>query len=119
MKKILFLMVLFGVALYMDNAVLGVLSFVVLVAYSIALVISNVRKAAQKPKTSVSVPVEVSTGPDYFCKIAGVQYRNDAQDIGGFLGGMSVLSQTTHTIKTLSQFTGTIINWWGIFPKTK
>jgi hypothetical protein len=86
MKKILFLMVLFGVALYMDNAVLGVLSFVVLVAYSIALVISNVRKAAQKPKTSVSVPVEVSTGPDYFCKIAGVQYRNDAQDIGGFLG---------------------------------
>lgn len=86
MKKILFLMVLFGVALYMDNAVLGVLSFVVLVAYSIALIISNVRKAAQKPKTSVSVSVEVSTGPDYFCKIAGVQYRNDVQDIGGFLG---------------------------------
>lgn len=45
-------------------------------------------KSAQKktPKKEMKISVKVSTSPDYFCKIAGVQYRNDVQDIGGFLG---------------------------------
>ena len=45
-------------------------------------------KSAQKkaPKKEMKISVKVSTSPDYFCEIAGVQYRNDVQDIGGFLG---------------------------------
>lgn len=47
------------------------------------------KKGAPKkeaPKQRLTFSVKISTGPDYFCKIAGVQYRNDEQDIGGFLG---------------------------------
>ena len=45
-------------------------------------------KSAQKktPKKEMKISVKVSTSPDYFCKISGVQYRNDVRDIGGFLG---------------------------------
>lgn len=45
-------------------------------------------KSAQKktPKKEMKISVKVSTSPDYFCEIAGVQYRNDVPDIGGFLG---------------------------------
>lgn len=55
---------------------------------AVIVVLYFVGKSAQKqtPKNEISVSVKVSTSPDYLCKIAGVQYRNDAQDIGGFLG---------------------------------
>lgn len=55
---------------------------------AVIVVFYFVGKSAQKqtPKKEISVSVKVSTSPDYLCKIAGVQYRNDAQDIGGFLG---------------------------------
>ena len=86
MKTLLVLIVLFGVALYTDNAILGVFSLAALVAYSIYFIISCVRKAIKKPQNPVSVPVEVSSSSDYFCKIAGAQYRNTIQDVGGFLG---------------------------------
>ena len=86
MKTLLFLVVLFGAALYIDNAILGVLSFAALVVYGIYFIISRIRKAIKKPQNPVSVSVKVSSGPNYFCKIAGVQYRNTMQDIGGFLG---------------------------------
>lgn len=58
----------------------------VIIAVVVALYF--VVKSAQKktPKKEIKISVKVSTGPDYFCKIAGVQYRNDVQDIGGFLG---------------------------------
>lgn len=54
----------------------------------VIVVLYLIGKSAQKqiPKKEITVSVKVSTGPDYLCKIAGVQYRNDAQDIGGFLG---------------------------------
>lgn len=42
------------------------------------------RKSAAKKTASVSA--KVSSSPDYFCSIAGVQYRNTIQDVGGFLG---------------------------------
>lgn len=55
---------------------------------AVIVVLYFVGKSAQKqtPKKEISVSVKVSTSPDYLCKIAGVQYRNNAQDIGGFLG---------------------------------
>ncbi|MBQ8793841.1 MAG: HIRAN domain-containing protein [Clostridia bacterium] len=55
---------------------------------AVIVVLYFVGKSAQKqtPKKEITVSVKVSTSPDYLCKIAGVQYRNDAQDIGGFLG---------------------------------
>ena len=55
---------------------------------ALIVVLYFVGKSAQKqtPKKEISVSVKVSTNPDYLCKIAGVQYRNDVQDIGGFLG---------------------------------
>ena len=55
---------------------------------AVIVVLYFVGKSAQKqtPKKEISVSVKVSTNPDYLCKIAGVQYRNDVQDIGGFLG---------------------------------
>lgn len=58
----------------------------VIIAVVVALYF--VVKSAQKktPKKEMKISVKVSTSPDYFCKIAGVQYRNDVQDIGGFLG---------------------------------
>lgn len=58
----------------------------VIIAVVVALYF--VVKSAQKktPKKEMKISVNVSTSPDYFCKIAGVQYKNDAQDIGGFLG---------------------------------
>lgn len=90
MKKIVFLLVLFGVALCIDNAVIGVLSVVSIVVYLIYLVFAKLIKKkpaeTKAPEREITVSVNVSTGPDYLCKIAGVQYRNDAQDIGGFLG---------------------------------
>lgn len=86
MKTLLVLIVLFGVALYIDNAILGVFSFVALAVYSICFIISRIRKAIKRPQSPVSVSVEVSSSSDYFCRIAGVQYRNTIQDVGGFLG---------------------------------
>lgn len=58
----------------------------VIIAVVVALYF--VVKSAQKktPKKEMKISVNVSTSPDYFCKIAGAQYKNDAQDIGGFLG---------------------------------
>lgn len=58
----------------------------VIIAVVVALYF--VVKSAQKktPKKEMKISVNVSTSPDYFCKIAGVQYKNDVQDIGGFLG---------------------------------
>lgn len=58
----------------------------VIIAVVVALYF--VVKSAKKktPKKEMEISVKVSTSPDYFCKIAGVQYRNDVQDIGGFLG---------------------------------
>lgn len=97
MKILVFLFVLFGVALYFDNAVLGVLSFIAIVGYTVYLICHKLYFLRSKPKkiksvetetpeSKVSFSVEVSGDPSYFCKIAGVQYRNDVQDIGGFLG---------------------------------
>ena len=90
MKTLVFLFVLFGVALYIDNAVIGVLSAVSIVVYLIYLVFAKLIKKksveTKAYKKGITISVKVSTGPDYFCKIAGVQYRNDARDIGGFLG---------------------------------
>ena len=90
MKTLVFLFVLFGVALYIDNAVIGVLSAVSIVVYLIYLVFTKLIKKkpveTKAPEKEITVSVKVSTSPDYLCKIAGVQYRNDAQDIGGFLG---------------------------------
>lgn len=90
MKILVFLIVLFCVALYIDNAVIGVLSAISIVVYLIYLVFAKlIRKKpieTKVPEKEITVSVKVSTGPDYLCKIAGVQYRNDARDIGGFLG---------------------------------
>lgn len=90
MKTLVFLFVLFGVALYIDNSVIGVLSAVSIVVYLIYLVFAKLIKKrpveTKADKKEITVSVKVSTSPDYFCKIAGVQYRNDARDIGGFLG---------------------------------
>lgn len=91
MKIILFLIALFGIALYLDNAVLGVLSFSSIIIYGIYLICSKlIKKKPAKNNTEKPAPLEisikVSTTPEYLCKIAGVQYRNDVQDIGGFLG---------------------------------
>lgn len=89
MKKILFLVGLFCIALYMDNAVLGVLSVIAIFVCGCYIVFNRLKKPL-KTKTNNTeqneLSVKVSTTPEYFCKIAGVQYRNDAQDIGGFLG---------------------------------
>ena len=90
MRILVFLFVLFGVALYIDNALIGVLSAVSIVVYLIYLVFAKLTKKkpveTKAPEKEITVSVKVSTSPDYLCKIAGVQYRNDAQDIGGFLG---------------------------------
>lgn len=90
MKILVFLIVLFCVALYIDNAVIGVLSAISIVVYLIYLVFAKlIRKKpieTKVPEKEITVSVKVSTSPDYLCKIAGVQYRNDVQDIGGFLG---------------------------------
>ena len=91
MKILLFLIALFGIALYLDNAVLGVLSFASIIIYGIYLIYSKlIKKKPAKNNTEKPAPLEisikVSTSPEYYTKIAGVQYRNDVQDIGGFLG---------------------------------
>ena len=90
MKILVFLFVLFGVALYIDNAFLGMFSVVAIVADVIYLICVKLkrRKTAETktPENELSISVKVSSSPEYYTKIAGAQYRNDARDIGGFLG---------------------------------
>ena len=90
MKILVFLFVLFGVALYIDNAFLGMLSAVAIVADVIYLICTKLKRKkpadTKTPEKELSINVKVSSGPEYYTKIAGAQYRNDAQDIGGFLG---------------------------------
>lgn len=93
MKLLLLLIALFCIALYVDNAVLGVLSLVAAIICGVCIFAKWIKKKRKAggtetpaPKKDVTISAKVSTGPEYFCKIAGVQYRNDAQDIGGFLG---------------------------------
>lgn len=89
---LILLFVLLVVSIYMDNAVLGMVSIISIVGYVMYLIVAKIRKLLkkkepEKPKAAkeIHIKVNVSTDP-YFCKIAGVQYRNDVRDIGGFLG---------------------------------
>ena len=90
MKILVFLFVLFGVALYIDNAFLGMFSVVAIVADVIYLICVKLKRRktteTKTPENELSISVKVSSSPEYYTKIAGAQYRNDARDIGGFLG---------------------------------
>lgn len=81
------------IAFWIDNAVLGMLSIVAIVAYSIYFVVRKLKKKrnieALKAKTDAEISIKVTTGSDdgtYYTKIAGVQHHSSKQDIGGFLG---------------------------------
>lgn len=87
--------VLFAISLFIDKVELGGISLLLFMISGAYLFCKKVWKVCKKPvetkapEKEVTVSVKVSASPDYFCKIAGVQYRNDAQDIGGFLGYVS------------------------------
>lgn len=81
------------IAFWIDNAVLGMLSIVAIVAYSIYFVIRKLKKKRNtevtKTKTDVGISLKVTAGSEdgtYYTRIAGVQHHNSKQDIGGFLG---------------------------------
>lgn len=84
--------VLFAISLFVDKVELGGISlllFMISGAYLFCKKVCNVCKKpveTKAPEKEAPVSVNVSTSPDYFCKIAGVQYRNGIQDVGGFLG---------------------------------
>lgn len=84
--------VLFAISLFVDKVELGgfsLLLFMISGAYLFCKKVCNVCKKpveTKAPEKEAPVSVNVSTSPDYFCKIAGVQYRNGIQDVGGFLG---------------------------------
>lgn len=63
--------------------------YIIIAVIILYIIGKNAQKEAAKKeaaKKEISISVKVSGDPGYLCKIAGVQYRNDAQDIGGFLG---------------------------------
>lgn len=81
------------IAFWIDNAVLGMLSIVAIVAYSIYFAVHRIKKKrnakAQNTKADVGISIKVTAGSDdgtYYTKIAGVQHHCNKQDIGGFLG---------------------------------
>lgn len=84
--------VLFAISLFVDKVELGGISlllFMISGAYLFCKKVCNVCKKpveTKAPEKEATVSVKVSTSPDYFCEIAGVQYRNGIQDVGGFLG---------------------------------
>ena len=87
------LFALLVVAFWIDNAVLGMLSIVAIIAYSIYYVIRKVKKKQAKKvpetQTDAGITIKVTAGSDdgtYYTKIAGVQYRCTNDDVGGFLG---------------------------------
>lgn len=87
---VVLLIILLFVSVFTDTEWLGCLSLFGLIVYSIYKVAAAIKKWIKKGKTdnqsSAPVKVKVTGNPDYFCTIAGVQYHNDTQDIGGFLG---------------------------------
>ena len=94
MKFLLFLFVLLFVAVYKDYETLGVLTLLAIIIDIIYLICSFIkRKITTKKSESKNIPdsiknisVKVSRSTDFYTKIAGAHYRNDAKDIGGFLG---------------------------------
>lgn len=92
MKKTVFaiLIVVFAIGIHKDNAPTIALSFLAIIGYTLYLIVATIKKwltkgdaGKQKP---ISVTVKATGNTDYFCTIAGVQYHNSTQDIGGFLG---------------------------------
>lgn len=92
MKKTVFviLIIIFIIGGYTDSAPTIALPLLAIIGYTLYLIISKIKKWLSKDKTtnqpSMPITVKVSGNPDYFCAIAGVQYHNSTQDIGGFLG---------------------------------
>lgn len=84
--------VLFAISLFVDKVELGGISLLLFMISGACLFCKKVCNVCKKPvetkapEKEAPVSVNVSTSPDYFCKIAGVQYRNGIQDVGGFLG---------------------------------
>ena len=92
MKKTVFaiLIIVFAIGIYKDNAPTVALSFLAIIGYTLYLIIAKIKKWLSKDKTnnqpSTPITIKASGNPDYFCAIAGVQYHNSTQDIGGFIG---------------------------------
>lgn len=84
--------VLFAIFLFVDKVELGGISLLLFLISGAYLFCKKVWKVSKRPvetktpEKEVTVSVKVSASPDFFCEIAGVQYRNGAQDVGGFLG---------------------------------
>lgn len=92
MKKTVFaiLIVVFAIGIHKDNAPTIALSFLAIIGYTLYLIVAIIKKwltkgDVEKQKT-LPVTVKVTGNPDYFCTIAGAQYHNSTQDIGGFIG---------------------------------
>lgn len=87
--------VLFAIYLFIDKIELGGISLLLFIISGTYLLCKRVWKVCKKPikdnpqKSPVTFEVKLSRGSDdgtFYTRIAGVEYRNDAQDIGGFLG---------------------------------
>lgn len=77
------------IAFWIDNAFLGMLSIVSIVAYTIYFIVHKIKNKNNKPAPQTNTAVKVTAGSadgTYYTKIAGVQYHNGKKDIGGFLG---------------------------------
>lgn len=77
------------IAFWIDNAFLGMLTIVSIVAYTIYFIVHKIKNKKNKPAPQTNTAVKVTAGSadgTYYTKIAGVQHRNGKKDIGGFLG---------------------------------
>lgn len=100
--------VLFAISLFVDKVELGGISLLLFMISGAYLFCKKVCKVCKKPvetkapEKEATISVKVSTSPDYFCKIAGVQYRNGTQDVGGFLGYVRSEPTNPHDKKAIA-----------------
>lgn len=99
MKKAIIILVilflLFSISANKDYVILGMLSFLLMVVdavYVVYRLIKGLLERRNKKRVTIEETPDkdsliIRSGDDtYYTKIAGVQYRNGVQDIGGFLG---------------------------------
>lgn len=96
--------VLFIVYLFIGKVELGGISLLLFIISGAYLLCKKIWKLCHTHKETIqqkpfAAKLKITTGDTdgaYYCKIAGVQYRNSAQDIGGFLGYISSEPENPH-----------------------
>lgn len=120
MKYVFYMsVVLFAIFLFVDKVELGGISLLLFMISGAYLFCKKVWKVSKRPvetktpEKEVTVSVKVSASPDYFCEIAGVQYRNG--DEVAFYGKVKIIdTDTGETELEIVKFVKWLVSNFGV-----